>query len=148
MGQYFKIVNLDKREYLAPDDFGVEMKLNSGWEELNQALVFLLSQGFHPEHGWQRDPTNQYLGRWVEDRIIIIGDYDESGLYGKLKSEKYKDISKNAMECFGIRMPGAFPHWNPGRIPHPSSLVSPFEKPSDSQGEIEEEVLTDPFLEE
>jgi hypothetical protein len=140
MGQYFKIVNLDKREYLAPDDFGVEMKLNLGWEELNQAFIYLLAQGFHPEHGWQHDSENKYLGRWAGDRVIVIGDYDESGLYGKLKSEKYKNISRDVMECFGIRMPGAFPHWNATHLPNPPLNFH--------LSEDEEEILTDPFLEE
>lgn len=98
MGQYFKIVNLDKKEYLAPHSFKwAGGKLNEGWGEINWALNNLLAQGFHPDDGWERD---EFLGRWAGDRITIIGDYDESGLYQRLEKDGYKNLSLEIQEYF------------------------------------------------
>ena len=101
MGQYFKVVNLDKKEYLNPGSFGAGAKLGENWETLNEALNNLLAQRFHPEHGWERDA---YLGRWAGDRITIIGDADASGIYQQLNSKEYMDISKAVVEFFGFRV--------------------------------------------
>ena len=92
MGQYFLLVNLDKKEYIAPHS------LNSGAKFLEfiyySDVLFLLLRKSNEEGGGDID-TNEYknAGRWAGDKIILIGDYDESKLYDKALQE-YKDISK------------------------------------------------------
>jgi hypothetical protein len=107
MGQYWKVVNLDKHEYLDQYKLGAGAKL---WEQLashpgtGAALIILCAA--MPEargggdldmvgpnwHGVERetasnDPpqlTESYMaiakraiGRWAGDRIAIVGDYAE-----------------------------------------------------------------------
>lgn len=78
MGQYWKPVNLDKKEYLNPHKLGCGAKL---WEQLanpgvGQALVILLSAMPGPRGGGDlnRDPI---IGRWAGDRVVFVGDYAE-----------------------------------------------------------------------
>lgn len=73
MGQYFVIVNLDKKEFLDPRKIGGGLKL---WEMTHNeggaftALGYLLAQN--------GDCTD--IGRWAGDRIVIAGDYSGSEL--------------------------------------------------------------------
>lgn len=92
MGQYFLIVNTDKREYLHPHRLGCGLKL---WEicanKALNVLGFLLRQSSEGGGGdIQKDYKN--AGRWAGDRIVIVGDYDDSKLYEKAKAE-FKEIT-------------------------------------------------------
>ena len=65
MSEYFRIVNLDKKEYLDPHECEGGVKF---WEvvvnpKMPQLLAYIL---------------NNYDGIWAGDRIAIVGDYDES----------------------------------------------------------------------
>lgn len=92
MGQYFMLVNLDKREYIHPHDVGHPAKL---WEicanNLGGVLLFLLRQS---DEGGGGDICKDYpaAGRWAGDRITVVGDYDSSNLYDTARRE-YTDIS-------------------------------------------------------
>lgn len=65
MGQYYRILNLDKKEYLSPYDFGCTAKLM----EFSYIAKNL--------------ETNNFLStvvalmqtEWKNDRIVFIGDY-------------------------------------------------------------------------
>lgn len=82
MGQYWKPVNLDKREFLNPHDLGAGLKL---WEQLanpgvGQALVVLLAVMPGPRGGGDFEPGNDpdgMIGRWAGDRVVLVGDYAE-----------------------------------------------------------------------
>ena len=91
MGQYFYIVNLDKKEFLHPHKLGSGLKF---WEILStkvpQVLAYLLRQS--NESGGGDITAGKTNGRWARDRIVIIGDYDESDLY-TIANETYTDIS-------------------------------------------------------
>lgn len=118
MGQYWKAVNLDKKEYINP------YRLDSGaklWEQLangvGDALIILcaampehrgggdldLLENWHgtertfPEHNLGPGPMpNTYpgiasrtIGRWAGDRIALVGDYAKAGdLPRKYKADK------------------------------------------------------------
>ena len=88
MGEYFYVANLDKKEYLHNHRFGGGLKLGeialSGGCAAG-ALILLLAQG------------ERRMGRWRGDRIVVVGDYDESGLYKECQ-ETYRDISKEVVE--------------------------------------------------
>ncbi len=136
MGQYFKVVNIDKRETV--DCYG----LGSGakaWEELAnvnvpRALYILLlnhpvergggdldiTDNWHgperlPEHNLTPGPmpepypeiAKRTIGRWVGDRVMVVGDYAEdsdwpespipmSTLYGE--AQGWKDLTNDIVE--------------------------------------------------
>ncbi len=92
MGQYFKFVNLDKKEFIDPH------KLDSGakfWEILSstsatRVFSFLMRQSTEKEGeiytGKKGEPKFRefrfkYCGRWAGDRVSIVGDYDDSKIY-------------------------------------------------------------------
>ncbi len=76
MGEYFRIVNLDKKEYIDPHECEGGVKF---WEvvvnpKMPQLLAYIL---------------NNYDGIWAGDRITIIGDYDQ-GFSGVEKCTIYE----------------------------------------------------------
>lgn len=96
MGQYFKIVNLDKKEFIHPHSINAGAKF---WEicanNIARLLPYLLRKSSQTGGG---DVDNQsvlrYCGRWACNRIVLIGDYDESGLYAEIReSNGWKNIS-------------------------------------------------------
>jgi len=99
MGQYFRLINLDKREYVDPWDVGGAAKLWE-WCANNQcrAIPFLLRQS---SEGGGGDVRRDYAlaSRWAGDRIALVGDYDESNLFDTAK-EQFINISKQLVEEF------------------------------------------------
>ena len=76
MGQYWKAVNLDKRQFISPWSLGSGAKL---WEQLanpgpGQALIILLAAMPTPRGGGdlKADPV---IGSWAGDRVVLVGDY-------------------------------------------------------------------------
>ena len=98
MGQYFKIVNLTKKEVVHPHNLNTGAKFREICNNnVGGVLLFLLrrsSQG----GGGDIDRSYEYAGRWAGDSIVVIGDYDESGLYDEAR--EYRDISKEVDEEF------------------------------------------------
>ncbi len=112
MGQYYKVANLDKHEYLNAWALGDGAKLwelvaNSGG--LLSALAILLADGNGRGGGDIHElenlhPKNNIAGRWAGNRIVLCGDYGDDGkftdrkgknLYHTLDEEDtgYRDIS-------------------------------------------------------
>jgi hypothetical protein len=80
MGQYHYICNLDKKEYLHPHDFGDGLKLmefGCSGEGTLLGLTILLAASNGRGGGDLRSEDTEYVGRWVGDRLAIIGDYYE-----------------------------------------------------------------------
>lgn len=79
MGQYHKLINLDKREQVSPYSLGLGAKQyeQTGVEgSMGDALYLLLMTS--PDRGggdWQG--FADLSGRWVGDRVLIVGDYTE-----------------------------------------------------------------------
>ena len=127
MGQYFLIVNLDKKEYIDPDHLDGGPKL---WEicanNTSRVIPYLLRQStgrgggdigsresyelykkYTDEDGntnWERvnkeiEEAYSNAGRWAGDRVVVVGDYDESGLYRKAE-EEFTEISNQIAEEF------------------------------------------------
>ena len=96
MGQYFYIMNLDKKEYLHPHKIGCGLKL---WEicanDAISCLPFLLRQSNEGGGGdYNMADETSYCGRWAGDRIAVIGDYDASKLYQEAyEGNGWKEIS-------------------------------------------------------
>jgi len=97
MGQYFRIVNYDKREYVKAQDIG-EMKLWE-WCANHEAAVFpfLLARSDDGERSWRDEyPT---AGRWAGDRVALVGDYDRSGDYQRAERE-FRNITEQLRADF------------------------------------------------
>lgn len=98
MGQYHKLVNLDKKEFVHPHGLGNGLKL---YEQIGsrtgipQAMHVLLCAS--PEHrgGGDYHPEGEHcIGRWIGDRVMIVGDYAKSSDYaGHDLSKVYFDES-------------------------------------------------------
>src|SRR5437016_9325257 len=89
MGQYYLIVNLDKRQFLNPHRFGCGLKLmefsNSRHGPL-QGLAILLAHANGRgggDLGTERLSPDEVslIGSWAGDRIVVAGDYDDPGLW-------------------------------------------------------------------
>jgi hypothetical protein len=111
MGQYHKIVNLDKKEFLNPFAFDDGLKLlefGSSGEGTMKALAVLLSNSPNRGGGDLRSDDTEWYGRWAADRIVIAGDYAEypdkgeeegKNLYSRCNEEEFKDISQDIIRC-------------------------------------------------
>ena len=110
MGQYYLVVNLDKRQYLHPHDCLDGMKLmefaggNCG---TMACLVVLLADG-NGRGGGDLDSDDPLIGSWAGDRIVVAGDYADDGKFlqgefaGNLfhaAEDNYENISLRAMTC-------------------------------------------------
>lgn len=92
MGQYFLIVNQDKQEYLHPHKLGMGLKLYEICMNPGVGVLPFLLRKSSEEGGGDIDKDYEWAGHWAGDRIVVVGDYDETKLYDKAKAE-YKDIS-------------------------------------------------------
>jgi len=93
MGQYFRLINYTKKEYLDPWRLDGGAKLWE-WCANNQCrlLPFLLRQS---SEGGGGDIQKDYrtAGRWANDRIALVGDYDHSGDWQRAAQE-FTEISQ------------------------------------------------------
>lgn len=100
MGQYFKLINLDKKEQVIPWSIKCVAKFYEWvYGEHLKLLAYLLRKS--DELGGGDIITDnlkelKYCGRWAGDRVLLIGDYDSSKLWSK--TENYVDISKELKE--------------------------------------------------
>ncbi|MBL9094919.1 MAG: hypothetical protein JNL96_27115, partial [Planctomycetaceae bacterium] len=106
MGQYFKLVNLDKREVVCPWCIGGGAKLWEWAASTQGAVLTLLLRksdeggggdyyGYHKgigEGGAIDCPLSPIAGRWAGDRIALVGDYDSSKLWQQLPD--FRNISR------------------------------------------------------
>ncbi len=109
MGQYYLIVNLDKKQYLHPHKCGDGLKLLEFCCSANgtlTALAILLADGNNRGGGDLRS-NHPIIGSWAGDRIVIAGDYADEGkftpdparnLYG-VAHDEYQDISRQALRA-------------------------------------------------
>jgi len=83
MGQYYLLVNLDKKQYLHPHRFGDGLKLlefgcgNSG---TMTGLAILLADG-NGRGGGDLRSDDPIIGSWARDRIVVAGDYADGGKF-------------------------------------------------------------------
>ena len=77
---------------------GVGDGVRAGTSPMAGALAYLLRKSSETGGGDIADPESaQYAGRWAGDRVVIVGDYDESRLY-QTSDETFTDISRPLAE--------------------------------------------------
>lgn len=123
MGQYYKVVNIDKREYLHPHKFGAGLKLmefSGQGNSIMQGLAILLAHANDRGGGDLRcsdkgipEELTKLVGSWAGDRIVVAGDYDDPWLFvpedlkGKVETwEETDDDTGETKQCkfiFGKR---------------------------------------------
>ena len=98
MGQSYKIINLDKQEYLSPYTFNDGAKLmefSCSRAGVLTALALLLADG-NGRGGGDLHSANPVIGSWAGDQIVIAGDYaDDEKFLGKEQLVKYKMLQEN-----------------------------------------------------
>ena len=108
MGQYYKIVNLDKKQFLHPHKFGDGLKLLefgcSGMGTLTGLTVLLAdgngrgggdlfnskARGSGSSDYAAKDPRG-LIGSWAGDRIVVAGDYADKGNFVPADFKTIKD---------------------------------------------------------
>lgn len=127
MGQYYKAINLDEREYVCPWCLHGGAKLWE-WAANTQGAIFTLLlrksdeggggdfYGYHKgcdEGGPIRCPLSPIAGRWAGDRICLVGDYDSSKLWDQLPD--FRNITKQVVETWNhfIELPQMKLTFNP-----------------------------------
>lgn len=105
MGQYYIVVNLDKKQYLHPHKFGDGLKLRefgqSGFGTM-YALAALLADG-NGRGGGDIPSDDPLIGSWAGDRIVITGDYADPGKYG-LRADRglYEEAQQQYHDISGV----------------------------------------------
>ena len=109
MGQYYLIVNLDKKQFLHPHKCGDGLKLLEFGCSANgtlTALAILLADG-NNRGGGDLHSENPIIGSWAGDRIVIAGDYADEGKFTgdptrtlyRVADEEFEDISRRALRA-------------------------------------------------
>jgi len=109
MGQYFIAVNQDRKEWIHPHRFGdglkfMEFLMSSTGFLAGLALLIRQSNegGGGDWYGYAAPDEalkeNQVVGSWAGDRIAIVGDYDESGLFTQAM-DSWTDVSEPIIEA-------------------------------------------------
>jgi hypothetical protein len=109
MGQYYKIVNIKKKQYISPYTFGDGSKLMEFSMSANgvmAGLAILLADG-NGRGGGDLHSTNDIVGSWSGDNIVIAGDYADEGKFVKetdrnlyaVASEQGEDISIKVLDA-------------------------------------------------
>ena len=110
MGQYYKVCNITKGEFIEPHAFNDGAKLMEfGMSAMGTmtALAVLLSSG-NGRGGGDLNSDSTIVGSWAGDQIVIAGDYADDGLYvpdgfdGNLYQyayENYRDIAPLVWEA-------------------------------------------------
>lgn len=148
MGQYWLPVNLDKKEFIDPHKLGVGLKLGEqlgSGHGTPDAMFILLAAMKERRGGGDFDwDTNYYgpertmahhsgapveeeynvvakrtIGRWVGDRVAVIGDYAENSdlpvkrlraktIYHRCRKGEFKDITDDVMRVIEHEIGGKF----------------------------------------
>lgn len=124
MGQYYYVVNLDKKQYLHPHKFGDGLKaveFASGYNTM-RALAYLLTKSDEGGGGDYGDDPSGVAGSWAGDRIWIVGDYDSSKLYDEA-AEGYEEMSPKVIPLLQKEHMWVGQHDSPAPMLHPDVVI-------------------------
>lgn len=76
MGQYHKLYNVDKKEYVHGQriDNGLKLMEQCGFDKSTSTGLWLLLANSNGRGGGDA-LTHEFVGRWAGDRIVVQGDY-------------------------------------------------------------------------
>lgn len=101
MGQGYAYVNIDKKETFHPHDIGGGYKFLEQINDHGPNLLMYLVAKSEESAGGDVDQkildipkAKRMYGRWAGNRVMLVGDYDSSGLYAKAEGSGWKNISK------------------------------------------------------
>ena len=106
MGQYYKIVNIKKKQYISPYIFGDGSKLMEFSMSANgvlSALAALLADG-NGRGGGDLNSENDIVGSWAGDNIVIAGDYGDAGKFVKEPEQNLYEIASSEGEDISIKV--------------------------------------------
>jgi hypothetical protein len=84
VGQYYKVMNIDKKQFINPHKLGDGLKLmefGMSSHGTMTALALLLSDG-NGRGGGDCRSNEEIIGSWAGDRIVIGGDYADPDKFG------------------------------------------------------------------
>lgn len=102
MGQYHKMYNLDKREYVHGHrlDNGLKLMEQCGWDKSTATALWLLLANSNGRGGGDAR-KHEMVGRWAGDRVVVQGDYAQKGDPGYTdpdELESFGDISASVAD--------------------------------------------------
>jgi hypothetical protein len=106
MGQYYKIVNIKKKQYISPHIFGDGSKLMEFSMSANgvlTGLAILLVDG-NGRGGGDLGSENDIVGSWAGDNIVIAGDYADDGKFVKDADRNLYHVASNEGEDISIKV--------------------------------------------
>ena len=98
MGQYHKVYNVDKKQYINPHEINNGLKLleQVGHEHSTSTALFMLLANSNNRGGGDFK-DHCLIGTWSGDRIVVQGDYAEPkdrGYIDPTELETYSNISE------------------------------------------------------
>ena len=106
MGQYYKIVNIKKKQYISPYIFGDGSKLMEFSMSANGALAglsILLADG-NGRGGGDLHSENDIVGSWAGDNIVIAGDYADTGKFVKEPEQNLYEVASSEGEDISLKV--------------------------------------------
>jgi hypothetical protein len=111
MGQYHKLVNLDKKEQVISYALGLGAKQyeQTGQNGSMGDALYLLLMTSPARGGGDWESFSELSGRWVGDRVVVLGDYTDDADYkqypnfGQVYNESldWTDISDAVAQALG-----------------------------------------------
>ena len=106
MGQYYKIVNIKKKQYITPHTFGDGSKLMDFSMSANgvlAGLAILLADG-NGRGGGDLHSENDIVGSWAGDNIVVAGDYADSGKFVKEPDQTLYEVAGSEGEDISLKV--------------------------------------------
>jgi hypothetical protein len=106
MGQYYKIVNIKKKQYIKPDTFGDGSKLmefSMSASGVLAGLAILLADG-NGRGGGDLHSENDIIGSWAGDNIVVAGDYADDGKFVKEADRNLYNVAGNEGEDISLKV--------------------------------------------
>lgn len=106
MGQYYKIVNIKKKQYITPHTFGDGAKLmefSMSASGVLAGLAILLADG-NGRGGGDLHSENDIVGSWAGDNIVVAGDYADEGKFVKETDRNLYCLATNEGEDISIKV--------------------------------------------
>jgi hypothetical protein len=106
MGQYYKIVNIKKKQYIKPDTFGDGSKLmefSMSASGVLAGLAILLADG-NGRGGGDLHSENDIIGSWAGDNIVVAGDYADAGKFVKEPEHTLYEVASSEGEDISVKV--------------------------------------------